>query len=277
MDGPALDTTTDTLGTGALGTGALGGDGRTPALDVAGLSYSFGARRVLDGVGFQVRPGGFTVLLGPNGAGKTTLFALITRLYHARTGRIAVFGHDMRADAPAALARIRGELDRRGDRGGEHDAEPQPEPAHLADQRVVQRLEPAAQVAAEGRGRPEQAVLLELLEVVVELVDGELVVVELVVEEVEVVLVLDRHWPRASTLTVLAACWRLSVSRAFTPPRLPTVLESPSAALEAALDATRSAPPATSGNNRPISPAATAARHDGTRATTARSSRPKAA
>ena len=106
MDGPALDTTTDTLGTGALGTGALGGDGRTPALDVAGLSYSFGARRVLDGVGFQVRPGGFTVLLGPNGAGKTTLFALITRLYHARAGRIAVFGHDMGAQPSAALARM---------------------------------------------------------------------------------------------------------------------------------------------------------------------------
>jgi ABC-2 type transport system ATP-binding protein len=53
-----------------------------------------------------VAPGGFTVLLGPNGAGKTTLFALITRLYHASEGRIAVFGQEFKANPSAALARI---------------------------------------------------------------------------------------------------------------------------------------------------------------------------
>ena len=71
-----------------------------------GLSYAFGARRVLQEVGFSVQPGDFTVLLGLNGAGKTTLFALITRLYSARTGRIAVFGHDVEHDPGAALARM---------------------------------------------------------------------------------------------------------------------------------------------------------------------------
>jgi ABC-2 type transport system ATP-binding protein len=76
------------------------------ALRVAGLSYAFGARRVLQDVGFGVRPGDFTVLLGLNGAGKTTLFALITRLYSARTGNIAVFGHDVEREPRAALARM---------------------------------------------------------------------------------------------------------------------------------------------------------------------------
>jgi len=76
------------------------------ALEVHGLSHRFGARTVLDGVGFRIMPGGFTVLLGQNGAGKTTLFALITRLYHAHQGRIAVFGQAFRADASAALARM---------------------------------------------------------------------------------------------------------------------------------------------------------------------------
>ena len=75
---------------------------------------------------------------------------------------------------------------------------------------------------------------VELLDVVVELVVGVLVVVELVVEEVELVLVLELHWLWASTLTVLAACCRFCVNRAFTPPRLPTVPARPSAALEAA-------------------------------------------
>jgi ABC-2 type transport system ATP-binding protein len=78
----------------------------TLALEVADLTHRFGDRTALDGVGFGVAPGAFTVLLGPNGAGKTTLFALITRLYHATQGRIAVFGKDFRADPSAALARI---------------------------------------------------------------------------------------------------------------------------------------------------------------------------
>ncbi len=76
------------------------------ALEIDGLTHRFGPRTVLDDVGFSVRPGDFTVLLGQNGAGKTTLFALITRLYHAHQGRIAVFGQLFRADASAALARM---------------------------------------------------------------------------------------------------------------------------------------------------------------------------
>ena len=61
---------------------------------------------MLRDVRFAVRPGDFTILLGLNGAGKTTLFALITRLYSARTGRISVFGHDVERDSRAALARL---------------------------------------------------------------------------------------------------------------------------------------------------------------------------
>lgn len=75
-------------------------------LSVAGLSHGFGTRRVLQGVDFTVARGAFCVLLGLNGAGKTTLFALITRLYHSRSGRIAVFGRDIRAEPAAALARM---------------------------------------------------------------------------------------------------------------------------------------------------------------------------
>jgi ABC-2 type transport system ATP-binding protein len=74
------------------------------ALQVASLSHAFGKRRVLDDVSLTIAPGDFCVLLGLNGAGKTTLFALITRLYHATSGRIAVFGHDMRAEPLTALA-----------------------------------------------------------------------------------------------------------------------------------------------------------------------------
>jgi ABC-2 type transport system ATP-binding protein len=76
------------------------------ALDVRGLDHAFGPRRALDSVTFTVARGDFTVLLGLNGAGKTTLFALITRLFHSASGSIAVFGHDIRRQPSAALARL---------------------------------------------------------------------------------------------------------------------------------------------------------------------------
>ena len=77
-----------------------------PALEVEGLSHSFGERKALDGVSFAVRPGAFTVLLGQNGAGKTTLFSLVTRLYNNRSGSIRVYGFEVRRQPSEALARI---------------------------------------------------------------------------------------------------------------------------------------------------------------------------
>ena len=62
--------------------------GTAVSLEVAGLGFSYGAKRALDDVGFTVETGEFKVLLGPNGAGKTTLFSLATRLFHAHTGRM---------------------------------------------------------------------------------------------------------------------------------------------------------------------------------------------
>ncbi len=66
-----------------------------PALEVSGLSHSYGARQALADVCFTVPAGNFTVLLGLNGAGKSTLFALVTRLYDAQVGRISVLGNDL--------------------------------------------------------------------------------------------------------------------------------------------------------------------------------------
>jgi ABC-2 type transport system ATP-binding protein len=77
-----------------------------PALAVRDLSHSYGQRKALDEVSFEVPLGGFCVLLGLNGAGKTTLFSLITRLYHAQSGRIAILGHDIARQPMAALLRL---------------------------------------------------------------------------------------------------------------------------------------------------------------------------
>jgi ABC-2 type transport system ATP-binding protein len=77
-----------------------------PALEIAHVGHSYGARRALDDVSFRVEQGSFAVLLGLNGAGKSTLFSLITRLYAAREGKISIFGHDVGRESGAALRRL---------------------------------------------------------------------------------------------------------------------------------------------------------------------------
>jgi ABC-2 type transport system ATP-binding protein len=77
-----------------------------PALEITGLSHRFGPRLALDNIALTVGRGEFTALLGPNGAGKTTLFSIITRLYTNRSGKVAVFGHDLLAEPSKALAEI---------------------------------------------------------------------------------------------------------------------------------------------------------------------------
>ncbi|MBD3678606.1 MAG: ATP-binding cassette domain-containing protein [Rhodobacteraceae bacterium] len=75
-------------------------------LTVDNLGYSYGARRALDAVSFEVEPGAFCALLGPNGAGKSTLFGLLTRLFTSSEGRIEIAGHDISRNPLAALASI---------------------------------------------------------------------------------------------------------------------------------------------------------------------------
>ena len=76
------------------------------ALVIEDLSFAYGAKKALDKACFSVEAGECTILLGPNGAGKSTLFSLITRLYDAREGRIALCGFDIKKQSLKALARL---------------------------------------------------------------------------------------------------------------------------------------------------------------------------
>jgi ABC-2 type transport system ATP-binding protein len=76
------------------------------ALAVEHVSHTYGARKALDDVSFEVAPATFAVLIGLNGAGKSTLFSIITHLYAARGGSVSVFGFDVGRQSGAALARI---------------------------------------------------------------------------------------------------------------------------------------------------------------------------
>lgn len=76
------------------------------ALAVDDLSFSYSAKKALDHVNFSVDASECTILLGPNGAGKSTLFALITRLYDTREGRIQLCGFDVKKQTRNALAKL---------------------------------------------------------------------------------------------------------------------------------------------------------------------------
>ncbi|WP_308116430.1 ABC transporter ATP-binding protein [Falsiroseomonas oryziterrae] len=73
-------------------------------LTAADIGISFGGLRALDGVGFSARAGEILAIIGPNGAGKTTLFNIVTGLYRASSGRIALDGQDVTEAPPHALA-----------------------------------------------------------------------------------------------------------------------------------------------------------------------------
>jgi ABC-2 type transport system ATP-binding protein len=77
-----------------------------PALEVSGVSHSYGKRLALESVSFAVAQSSFTALLGLNGAGKTTLFSLVTRLFSARSGKIRVLGFDLFRTPSEALRRM---------------------------------------------------------------------------------------------------------------------------------------------------------------------------
>jgi heme ABC exporter ATP-binding subunit CcmA len=77
-----------------------------PLIRVTDLSRSFGAHRVLDGVGLEVHGGEAVALLGANGAGKTTLLKILATLTRPTRGRASVAGHDCVREAERVRERI---------------------------------------------------------------------------------------------------------------------------------------------------------------------------
>jgi ABC-2 type transport system ATP-binding protein len=76
---------------------------------IENLVKSFGARRVVDGVTFNVERGEVVGFLGPNGSGKSTTMRMITGFYPPTEGRVTVGGHDV-AEAPLETKRLIGYL-----------------------------------------------------------------------------------------------------------------------------------------------------------------------
>jgi branched-chain amino acid transport system ATP-binding protein len=75
-----------------------------PALEVLGVSRSFGGVKACDNVTFTVPDGSLTAVIGPNGAGKTTVFNLVTNLYALDEGDVRFYGTSIVGRAPEEIA-----------------------------------------------------------------------------------------------------------------------------------------------------------------------------
>jgi heme exporter protein A len=78
----------------------------TLAVEVSGLTRTFGARKALDDVTFDLPEGAFLSIFGPNGAGKTTLVKVLTTLMAPTKGTARVAGLDVVEGAVELRERI---------------------------------------------------------------------------------------------------------------------------------------------------------------------------
>ncbi len=69
------------------------------AIEIVGLTKSYGENTVLAGVDLSVPAGTIVALLGSNGAGKTTVVKILSTLLTADGGAASVNGHDVATDA----------------------------------------------------------------------------------------------------------------------------------------------------------------------------------
>ena len=69
------------------------------AIQVKGLTKSYGTNNVLRGIDLEVKKGSMLALLGPNGAGKTTTVRILSTLLGFDKGSVHVAGFDVAEDA----------------------------------------------------------------------------------------------------------------------------------------------------------------------------------
>src|SRR5215470_2336638 len=79
------------------------------ALDVRGLSKSFGQRLVLDGIDLRVRRGEVVAILGANGSGKSTALRCVVGLVEPDSGSVELAGKEITSLSGAELTSVRRE------------------------------------------------------------------------------------------------------------------------------------------------------------------------
>jgi iron complex transport system ATP-binding protein len=74
-------------------------------LEVRGLEFAFGKKKILSGVTFQLRQKEIVGIIGPNGAGKSTLIKLVTKVLRPSSGEIFLGGQPVEKMSRLELAR----------------------------------------------------------------------------------------------------------------------------------------------------------------------------
>ncbi len=72
------------------------------ALEIQGLTKSFGGKLAVDHLALTIPQGEFHALLGPNGAGKTTTLRIVAGLLKADAGTATILGHNVATDGTEA-------------------------------------------------------------------------------------------------------------------------------------------------------------------------------
>ncbi len=67
-----------------------------PVVDLEHVSVEYDGERVLDEVSLRIGCGDFLGIIGPNGSGKTTLLKVLLGLLRPSSGRVKLFGTDVR-------------------------------------------------------------------------------------------------------------------------------------------------------------------------------------
>jgi len=76
---------------------------------IENLVKTFGAKRAVDGLSFNVERGEVLGFLGPNGAGKSTTMRMVTGFMPPTSGRVSIGGHDV-VESPLQAKRLIGYL-----------------------------------------------------------------------------------------------------------------------------------------------------------------------
>jgi len=74
-------------------------------IEIRNLSFSYGKRKILSGVGFTAKEGECVGILGTNGAGKSTLITCINRIRTPECGEVFLDGKPVRTMSRRELAR----------------------------------------------------------------------------------------------------------------------------------------------------------------------------
>src|SRR5262249_57607664 len=86
---------------------ATGVTGQPAAVELRGVTRSFGGRPVLKALDLVIPRGQVVALLGPSGAGKTTLLRVLTGLLPPDAGLVRVLGQDLASLPSSQRRRVR--------------------------------------------------------------------------------------------------------------------------------------------------------------------------